>query len=157
MLGISNKFLIVCSALLVLLPLGSGCSDDDPAAPPSNGGGGGGATDWVISGPQVDVDFSNFVITLDDARNVTRIRYTFTADGQPYDYSGSEVTGDADLDGTFVTLDADWASGGEDRELGFLGQINVARTIVTGNVSYNVQHGAEIDIELSTSATLTKQ
>jgi len=156
MFGISKKLLIVCSAFLVLLTLGSGCSDDDPAAP-INGGGGGGATDWVISGPQVNADFSNFVITLDDSRNVTRVRYTFTADGQQYDYSGSEVTGDADLDGSLVTLDADWPSGGEDRELGFLGQINDDRSVVNGNISYNVQHGSEIEIELSTSATLTKQ
>jgi len=150
----SKKHLFVCCTLLVMLTLGTGCSDDDdPATPPS----GGGATDWVISGQQFDTDFSDFVITLDDSRNVTRVRYTFMADGQAYNYTGSEVTGDADLDGTLVTLDADWPSGGEDRELGFLGQINGAGTVVDGSISYNIQHGSEIEIELGTSATLTKQ
>jgi hypothetical protein len=152
----SKKFLSICSAFLVFSAIGSGCSDDDPAAPPS-GGGGGVTTDWVMSGAQVDTDFTNFVITLDENRNVTRVRYTFTADGQAYDYSGSAVTGDADLDGSLVTLDADWPSGGEDRELGFVGQINSARTVVTGSASYNVRHGSEIKFQLSTSTTLTKQ
>jgi hypothetical protein len=99
---------------------------------------------WEITGAAVASDVTNFLVTFNSSGDITEVQYTFG--DSTITIQGNAIAGDADVDGSDVTI-----------TLQFDGTVNDDQNVMTGNLSYSIVIGAVTIESPPAAATLTKQ
>jgi len=107
---------------------------------------------WEITGAAVASDVTNFLVTFNSSGDITEVQYTFG--DSTITIQGNAIAGDAEVDGSDVTITADW---GGNSTLQFDGTVNDDQNVMTGNLSYTIVIGAVTIDSPPAAATLTKQ
>ena len=143
-----RKTLMAVVAVAALIPL-TGC--------PFNFFGNNNDTDfldgtWQITGAAVSSDVTNFLVSFNSSGDITEVQYTFN--NSTISIDGSAIDGNAEVDGSDVTITADWDG---NSTLQFSGTVNDDQNVMTGNLSYAIVIGAVTIESPPAAATLTKQ
>lgn len=124
-----------CIVLALTAVTLAACSDGDDPITPENPIA---SSTWAVESSEFASSVSDFLITFDESRTVTRLRYML--EGSAYDYEASDIIGSAVVDGSEVDIRIDW---GVNNDFEFLGFLNEGRTTVDGTVAFDIEEGSD--------------
>ena len=121
----------------------------------SGGGEAPSAGTWALASRSLSIDgITDFFITFDDNLRATKVAYRLH--GGRREFTGSAIDrSDYDVNGNQVQIEVEWDD--DESNLYFEGTLNGSRQVLTGTLTYAIKEGWNIEIELGSNATLTKQ